>query len=473
MVKLDVTLLRYLSPDDFRILTAVEMGMKNHELVPGLLINSIATLKFGGGGKILVDLTKHKLLAYERGKRYDGYRLTYHGYDFLSLNVLTARNVISGVGNQIGVGKESDVFIAQSSDNEQRYALKFHRLGRVCFRKVSEKRDYYTKSKCKTNWIYLSRKAAQREYEFLMFMHCKNMPVPKPIDHNRHVVVMELIDGTLLNHFTLDSFEPDTRDVKLKRLYDNLMDLILRFANETRVIHGDFNEFNILIKNQTCSREKQSEEMDPSDNDLVPIIIDLPQMIGVDHDLAPEYFERDVNCVVGFFAKRFHFTSDRVPTWDDVDTILRESNPMDDFLNDVYKNSEKQENGEKEVHINENYNASYETEKESDLSKSQMKVNRNNYDELVENDIDSIGDHETQADNMNDLDDCLSQFSAVTITPDEARRKVRAELLKRELNRKKREAAKPKNIKGDANPVRRKRKTNSNIACEDMASYPD
>jgi len=37
-MKLDVSVLRYLSRDDFRVLTAVEMGMKNHEIVPTELI---------------------------------------------------------------------------------------------------------------------------------------------------------------------------------------------------------------------------------------------------------------------------------------------------------------------------------------------------------------------------------------------------------------------------------------------------
>ena len=34
MGKLNVTMLRYLDGEAFRVLTAVEMGMKNHELVP-------------------------------------------------------------------------------------------------------------------------------------------------------------------------------------------------------------------------------------------------------------------------------------------------------------------------------------------------------------------------------------------------------------------------------------------------------
>lgn len=44
------------------------MGMKNHELVPGSLVVSIANLKHGGVHKLLMDLCKKRLLSYERGK---------------------------------------------------------------------------------------------------------------------------------------------------------------------------------------------------------------------------------------------------------------------------------------------------------------------------------------------------------------------------------------------------------------------
>ena len=38
-MKLDVNVLRYLSKDDWRVLTAVEMGQKNHEIVPTPLVS--------------------------------------------------------------------------------------------------------------------------------------------------------------------------------------------------------------------------------------------------------------------------------------------------------------------------------------------------------------------------------------------------------------------------------------------------
>lgn len=44
------------------------MGMKNHEIVPCSLVASIASLKHGGCNKVLRELVKHKLIAWERTK---------------------------------------------------------------------------------------------------------------------------------------------------------------------------------------------------------------------------------------------------------------------------------------------------------------------------------------------------------------------------------------------------------------------
>jgi RIO kinase 2 len=94
-----------------------------------------------------------------------GYRLTILGYDFLALKALTLRDVVKSVGNQIGVGKESDIFIA-ASDNDEQLVLKFHRLGRTSFRQVKNKRDYLQHRKS-ASWIYLSRLSAMKEYAYM------------------------------------------------------------------------------------------------------------------------------------------------------------------------------------------------------------------------------------------------------------------------------------------------------------------
>lgn len=62
-MKLDAKLLRYLSSDDFRVLTACEMGSRNHEVVPTQLIANIAQLRGGSIHKIISHLARNNLIA--------------------------------------------------------------------------------------------------------------------------------------------------------------------------------------------------------------------------------------------------------------------------------------------------------------------------------------------------------------------------------------------------------------------------
>ena len=57
----------------------------------------------------------------------DGYRLTNLGYDFLALKTFVKRNSVNSFGNQIGVGKESDVYVV-ANEEEQQLCLKIHRF---------------------------------------------------------------------------------------------------------------------------------------------------------------------------------------------------------------------------------------------------------------------------------------------------------------------------------------------------------
>ncbi|XP_066844199.1 serine/threonine-protein kinase RIO2-like isoform X2 [Anser cygnoides] len=289
MGKLNVAVLRYLSGQHFRVLTAVEMGMKNHEIVPASLVAPIASLKHGGCNKILRELVKHKFLAYERTK-IQGYRLTNAGYDYLALRTLSSRQVISSVGNQMGVGKESDIYIVANED-EQQFAMKLHRLGRTSFRSLKNKRDYH-KHRHKMSWLYLSRLAAMKEFAYMKALYDREFPVPKPVDYNRHAVIMELLDGYPLCQ--VHQIEDPAA------VYSELMDLIVKLGNHG-LIHGDFNEFNLIL-----------------DNDDHVTMIDFPQMVSTSHPNAEWYFDRDVNCIKEFFKKRFNYESELFPSFQDI-----------------------------------------------------------------------------------------------------------------------------------------------------------
>jgi len=168
-MKLDVTDLRYVTPEEFRVLTAVEMGSKNHEVVPSPLIVQVSGLRNGGVNKILGTLAKRNLVAKAQNSKYDGYRLTYGGYDYLAMRALSKRETMYSVGNQIGVGKESDIYIVADSEGHE-MVLKLHRLGRISFRAIKEKRDYLGRRKS-ASWMYMSRLAAQKEWAFMKVRH--------------------------------------------------------------------------------------------------------------------------------------------------------------------------------------------------------------------------------------------------------------------------------------------------------------
>ena len=108
---------------------------------------------------------------------------------------------------------------------------------------------------------------------------------------------MSLIDSYPLRQVTTVADPP--------RLYADLMALILRFASQG-LIHGDFTEFNILVHDKT----------------QIPVVIDFPQMVSVDHANAKWYFDRDVQCIKTFFDRRFHYKcDDDGPHWSDVERV--------------------------------------------------------------------------------------------------------------------------------------------------------
>jgi RIO kinase 2 len=78
-------------------------------------------------------------------------------------------------------------------------------------------------------------------------------------------------------------------------VYHSLIEQIIRFA-EHGLVHGDFNEFNLMIA-----------------EDESITVIDFPQMTSTTHINAQYYFERDVKCIQAFFTKRFGLAFEGVP----------------------------------------------------------------------------------------------------------------------------------------------------------------
>ncbi|QFU81409.1 serine/threonine-protein kinase RIO2 [Natronorubrum aibiense] len=283
MVRNVAGLLPELEAEDFYLLSGVEQGMRFSEWVQREKLP-----KFSGLTEEEVDYRLERCLkrglVEKKTIQYEGYTLQFEGYDVLALRSLVERDTISEFGSPLGVGKESDVYEVRSY---KPFALKYHREGYTNFREVHKERDY-TSDNEHVSWMYTARKAAEREYDILETLY-PDVSVPRPIDQNRHAIVMEKMDGVELSRTRL------TNDQVLGVL-DLLVDEVaLAYANG--YVHADMSEYNVFV------------------NEAGVKIFDWPQAIPTDHENATEFLRRDLTNILGYFRRKY---PQHVP--EDIDT---------------------------------------------------------------------------------------------------------------------------------------------------------
>ncbi|MCD6469338.1 serine/threonine protein kinase [Candidatus Bathyarchaeota archaeon] len=281
-VDIAVKVFRQLEPEDIKVLATIEVDLSRHRFVPERDI-----LRLSGLAEKEVKYRLERLnglgLVYRWIGPYVGYMLSTAGYDCLALNALVKAGVLESLGKPLGVGKESDVYDALTQRGE-RVAVKFHRLGRVSFRQTRRLRGYLLNRR-HASWLYQSRLAAEKEVEALKLVYPCGVSVPKPIAHNRHVVVMGMIEGECLFRFTEI---PNPGEI-----LDEILENVRKAYVKAGVIHGDLSEFNVVLA-----------------SDWHVLIIDWPQFVRTDHPNADFLLKRDVWNVLNFFKRKFKIVRD-------------------------------------------------------------------------------------------------------------------------------------------------------------------
>ena len=272
MVRNVAPLMRELERQDFYLLSGIEHGMRFSEWVNRQKLPGFADLDPEEVGYRIDRCMDHGLIE-RRTIQYEGYKLRFEGYDALALHTFAERGTITGVGAPLGEGKESDVW---EVTNGEVLALKFHREGVTNFREVHRARDY-TADRHHVSWMYTARKAAEREYESLSAVHGM-ATVPRPVDHNRHAVVMERIDGTPLARADLST---DRARAVLESILGELAG-----TYDAGYVHTDASAYNVVVRTDDV------------------VLIDWPQAIPVDHPNAEEHLLRDVENVLGHFQQK-------------------------------------------------------------------------------------------------------------------------------------------------------------------------
>ncbi|RJS88344.1 serine/threonine protein kinase [Candidatus Bathyarchaeota archaeon] len=273
-----VKTLSHLESGDFRILTVIELDMSRHRYVPEEDITRLSGLPIKEVKYRLDRLSKFGLI-YRWVGSYVGYTLSTVGYDCLAMNSLVKADLIDAFGKPLGVGKESDVYDALTPEG-RRVAVKFHRLGRTSFRQTRRLRGYVADRR-HISWLYQSRLAAEKEFEALKTVYPHGVSVPEPIGQNRHVVVMDFIDGVELYRV------PEVPNAE--EVLDEILENVKVAYQKAKVIHADLSEFNVVLK-----------------PDFHILIIDWPQFVKTDHPNAEMLLERDVKNILKFFKRRFN-----------------------------------------------------------------------------------------------------------------------------------------------------------------------
>jgi len=284
MVSNVAPVLAELEAEDFHLLSGIEQGMRFSEWVAREKLPEFARLT-AEDVDYRLDRCEDRGLIERKTIQYEGFRLTFEGYDALALHTFAERDTIEGVGSSLGVGKESDVYEVQSY---KPLALKYHREGYTNFREVMREREY-TADREHVSWLYTARKAAEREYTALEELY-PGVNVPRPIDHNRHAIVMERMDGVELSRTKLEGEQ--VRPV---------LDLILREvqnAYEEGYVHADMSEYNVFVHEQGVT------------------VFDWPQAVETNHENAEEFLERDIENVLGYFERKYPRAVDDVDSTD-------------------------------------------------------------------------------------------------------------------------------------------------------------
>lgn len=199
-----------------------------------------------------------------------------------ALYKLLSRGTINVVHGTISTGKEANVYTGEDSEGtpiaikifrvstaETDYMLEYI-VGDPRFKRVGRRSRTLI-----PQWALKEYKNLNRYYE-------AGVRVPKPLDIQRNVLVMEFIGD-------LDSGTPARlmKNVEIESPVDTFNEIINMIQNgykKAGLVHADLSEYNILWNNG-------------------PVFIDVSQAVLKSHSNARRYLLRDISNIVTFFQK--------------------------------------------------------------------------------------------------------------------------------------------------------------------------
>ncbi|MCX8196028.1 MAG: hypothetical protein N3F67_02995 [Acidilobaceae archaeon] len=257
---------------ELRVLRALEALRSSYEYVPLEVLELKLKLPEPHIAKALERLAEFKAVK----KSELGFALTFRGLDLLAYLHLRSRGYIARLGERIGAGKEGDAFLVEQPSGELA-VLKLHRGGVRRFRNMRRHRLYA--GELKGDRIRLAILTCEREHWALQELSDVGALVPKPIARSRHALLQEFIEGVEL--YKLREAEDPAE------LLRTAVETVRKAYVEVGIVHGDLSEYNVLASNGKS------------------YVIDWPQYLRKEEELAESALRRDLERLLRFFSRRF------------------------------------------------------------------------------------------------------------------------------------------------------------------------
>lgn len=221
---------------------------------------------------------------YERGairkEGLEAYKSVFDESTQRGLFRLISQGVITRLVGPIKVGKESNVFLAES--NQGKRAVKIYRVSsnfKKMYEYMAPDPRFTGIKRNKMNVIYTW---AKKEYRNLLKAREAGVSVPIPYAVYKNILVMEFIGDA--------EAAPQLNNSYLHRpeeFYEMLISNVKKLLEDAKLVHADLSAFNVL------------------DHNGKPVIIDLSHAITLAYPNVMQMLKRDIMTVCAYFKKKW------------------------------------------------------------------------------------------------------------------------------------------------------------------------
>ncbi|MEM1689660.1 MAG: serine protein kinase RIO [Candidatus Hadarchaeales archaeon] len=198
----------------------------------------------------------------------------------LSLCKMVNRGIFDMVYGAVSTGKEANVFCASDSTGNF-LAVKIYRIATSDFKTMHKylladprySRVPHERRRIIFAWTSREFKNLQRAYE-------AGVHVPRPVDHEKNILVMEFLGENGIPYPRMKDMTPENP----KEAFNSILEDMRLLYQKAGLVHADLSEYNILITPE-------------------PYLIDFSMAIDIQSSMALEYLRRDILNISHYFEK--------------------------------------------------------------------------------------------------------------------------------------------------------------------------